>query len=109
VQKIIDTLPKDLDDAYLNILRELDERTPDIKTIVQMAVHWLSGALRSMTISQVIDAVRIELGHNPPLSLNDNLTIVCEEDMLYVCGNLVQLDKRTRDLGLSHSTVRVSV
>ncbi|KAF9224833.1 hypothetical protein BS17DRAFT_879644 [Gyrodon lividus] len=80
VHTIIRDLPKDLDAVYENILHEV--------------------------LSQVREAVKIELGHTAPIHLNDNLTIVSEEDMMYVCGNLVKLDNYTRVLGFGHPTVR---
>ncbi|KAF9219531.1 hypothetical protein BS17DRAFT_789189 [Gyrodon lividus] len=106
VHSMVNDLPKELDCIYDNILREVDKRSTDARTIVQMAVRWLGGTLRPMSISQVIDAVKIELGHTAPIHLNDNLTIVSEGDLLMICGDLVRLDERTAGMGLGHSTVR---
>ncbi|KIJ16375.1 hypothetical protein PAXINDRAFT_168510 [Paxillus involutus ATCC 200175] len=99
-------LPKDLDTVYEDILHEVHDRTTDVKTIVQMAVRWLGGTLRPLTLSQLAEAVKIELGHTTPIHLNDNLAIVSEGDMTYICGNLVKYDQRTRFIGLGNSTVR---
>jgi hypothetical protein len=106
VHEMVAALPEHLDSLYNNILRGVHKRSTDAKTIVQMAVRWLGGTLRPMSMSQIIEAVKIELGAT---ILNDDLTIVSEGDMLMICGDLVRLNERTASFGLAHSTVRVSV
>jgi len=98
--------PTDLETIHYNLLRRVNERSEDVQLIVSMAVRWLGGALRPLSLSQIIEAVQIELGHTPPLRLNDDLTVVTSEDMLMLCGNLVKIDDRTARLGLGHPTVR---
>ncbi|KAH0831130.1 hypothetical protein J3R83DRAFT_13697 [Lanmaoa asiatica] len=84
----------------------VNERSEDVQLIVSMAIRWLGGALRPLSLSQIIEAVQIELGLTPPLRLNDDLTVVTPEDMLMFCGNLVKIDDRMARLGLGHPTVR---
>lgn len=100
--------PTDLETVHHDLLRRVNERSEDVQLIVSMAIQWLGGALRPLSLSQIIEAVQIELGHTPPLfRLNDDLTVVTPDDMLMLCGNLVKIDDRTARLGLGHSTVRV--
>lgn len=101
--------PRDLEIVHYDLLRRVNERSEDVQLIVSMAVRWLGGALRPLSLSQIIEAVQIELGHTPPLRLNDDLTVVTPEDMLMLCGNLVKIDDRMTRLGLGHPTVRVRV
>ena len=108
VNVMIREAPTDLETIHYNLLRRVNERSEDVQLIVSMAIRWLGGALRPLSLSQIIEAVQIELGHTPPLSLNDDLTVVTPEDMLMLCGNLVKIDDRTARLGLGHPTVRVS-
>lgn len=101
--------PKNLDTVHYNLLRRVDERGEDVRLIVSRAVRWLGGALRPMSLSQIIEAVQIELGRTPPLSLNDDLSVVTPDDMLMLCGDLIKMDERTARLGLGHPTVRVRI
>jgi hypothetical protein len=101
--------PEDLETIHYNLLNRVNERGEDVRLIVSMAIRWLGGALRPLSLSQIIEAVQIELGHTPPLRLNDDLTVVTPEDMLMLCGNLIKIDDRTARLGLGHPTVRVRV
>lgn len=107
VNIMIREAPTDLQVIHRNLLSRVNERSEDVQLIVSMAVRWLGGALRPLTLSQIIEAVQIELGHTPPLCLNDGLTVVTPEDMLMLCGNLIKIDDRTARLGLGHPTVRV--
>ncbi|KAF8557508.1 hypothetical protein OG21DRAFT_1505234 [Imleria badia] len=106
VNVMIREAPTDLETIHYNLLRRVNERSEDVQLIVSMAIRWLGGALRSLSLSQIIEAVQIELGHTPPLRLNDDLTVVTPDDMLMLCGNLVKIDDRTARLGLGHPTVR---
>lgn len=101
--------PRDLETMHYNLLSRVNERSDDVQLIVSMAIRWLGGALRPLSLSQIIEAVQIELGHTPPLRLNDDFTVVTPEDMLMLCGNLVKIDDRLSRLGLGHPTVRVRV
>ncbi|KAF8128750.1 hypothetical protein EV363DRAFT_1340503 [Boletus edulis] len=106
VNIMIREAPTDLETIHYNLLRRVNERSEDVQLIVSMAIRWLGGALRPLSLSQIIEVVQIELGHTPPLRLNDDLTVVTPEDMLMLCGNLVKIDDRTARLGLGHPTVR---
>ncbi|KAG8216011.1 hypothetical protein J3R82DRAFT_8004 [Butyriboletus roseoflavus] len=106
VNDMIRDVPRDLETIHYNLLNRVNERSEDVQLIVSMAIRWLGGALRPLTLSQIIEAVQIELGHTPPLCLNDDWTVVTPEDMLMLCGNLVKIDDRLARLGLGHPTVR---
>lgn len=109
VNTMIREAPRDLETVHYNLLRRVNERSEDVQLIVLMAVRWLGGVLRPLSLSQIIEAVQIELGHTPPLRLNDGFTVLTPEDMLMLCGNLVKIDDRMARLGLGHPTMRVSV
>ncbi|KAH7882982.1 hypothetical protein F5I97DRAFT_161722 [Phlebopus sp. FC_14] len=99
---IIENLPLDLDRTYDNILFGVNEMSKNVRTIVQLTLRWLGGALRPLTISQVIEATQIEIDKSV---LNHNLTVVSEEDLLFLCGDLIRLDDQTTGIGLAHRTV----
>ncbi|KAG9313778.1 hypothetical protein JVU11DRAFT_6138 [Chiua virens] len=109
VNEMLEEAPKDLETVHYNILRRVNERSEDVQLIVSMATRWLGGALRPLSLSQIIEAVQIELGHTPPLRLNDDLSVVTQNDMLMLCGNLIKIDDRLARLGLGHQTLRVKV
>lgn len=109
VNTTIDEAPRDLDTIHYNLLRRANERSDDVRLIVSRAIEWLGGALRPISLSQLIEAVQIEIGYALPIRVNDNLSVVTPDDMLMLCGNLIKIDDRMARMGLGHPTVRVRV
>ncbi|KAG1723030.1 ankyrin repeat-containing domain protein [Suillus paluster] len=96
-------LPKGLYETYDRILLEIQEAGPDRSSIVERTLMWLVAALEPLHLSQLAEALSIEIGST---TLNQELSVMCPTDLLEICSSLVSFDKRTGVVTLSHYSVR---
>jgi hypothetical protein len=104
VSDSLKSLPKGLYETYDRILQEIEEAGPDRRSIVERTLMWLVGALEPLTLSQLVEALSIEIGST---ALNKRLSVMSPTDLLEICSSLVNFDQRTNIVTLSHYTVRV--
>jgi hypothetical protein len=67
---------------------------------------WLVTSLAPLTLSHLVEALKIEYGKS---MLNDDLSVMHDADILEICGSLVNFDKETGLVALSHYSVQVSL
>lgn len=67
---------------------------------------WLVTSLAPLTLPQLVEALKIEYGK---LTLNDDLSVMHDADLLEICGSLVNFDEKTGLVALSHYSVQVSL
>ncbi|KAG1858862.1 hypothetical protein F4604DRAFT_1930917 [Suillus subluteus] len=106
VQGISDSLkslPKGLYETYDKILQEIEEAGPDRRSIVERTLMWLVAALEPLKLSQLVEALSIEIGST---TLNQKLSVMSPTDLLEICSSLVSFDERTDIVTLSHYSVR---
>ena len=105
VQNIIRNLPTDLPGTYDAILEHVDKMTEDVRLILQRTLRWLGGSLRPMTIAQAMECPTVDVTKH---RLDDNISVVSDEDFFLVCGALVVYDEPTKRVALGNRTVLVS-
>ncbi|KAG0706479.1 ankyrin repeat-containing domain protein [Suillus ampliporus] len=103
ISESLKKLPKGLYETYDRILVEIEEAGPDHSSIAGRTLMWLVAAVEPLSLSQLTEALRIEIGST---KLKQGLSVMRPTDLLEICSSLVSLDKRTDVVTLSHYTVR---
>ncbi|KAI5778710.1 hypothetical protein EDC01DRAFT_634495 [Geopyxis carbonaria] len=102
VRKKLRGLPKNLNQTYDHILRQLVERYPSEKILVRRILKWIISAKRLMTIPEIAEAISINPTKDTKLRKD---AIVYSDFVRNACSSLVSVDPAGR-LMLSHYTVR---
>lgn len=100
IKTALKSLPPTLDKTYERILCAILEEDRDLAIRV---LRWLLFSRRPMTLVEVVEGISVEVGHesmDPDAKLNE------PEDILDICGGLIDLDEGNRTLGLAHFTVK---
>ena len=95
ISDILDSVPQQLDDLYGRIIRQL-MTSPREKRLIPAIFRWVICACRPLTVDELKDALRLELGEVLPQ---------LEKTVSSICGNLVYLDQQMR-VWPAHQTVR---
>ncbi|KAH7910719.1 hypothetical protein BJ138DRAFT_1113828 [Hygrophoropsis aurantiaca] len=103
IRDALSNLPRGLYETYDRILLSIEERGPEDSRIAQQSLMWLIGALTPLTLSQLAEALKIEC--DDPC-LNDELGVINPDDILDVCGSLVDYNPETGITVLSHYSVQ---
>jgi hypothetical protein len=104
IRKVLDTLPIGLFETYERILMAIEEKEFD-GAVASRALMWLVAALEPLTLSQLGEALIIELGRVMP---NNDIALMRGVDILDICGSLVSFDERSGYVLLSHFSVKAS-
>lgn len=94
------SLPPTLEQSYERILCNILE---DDKILAIRVFQWLLYSQRPMKVREVADAIATETGDkcmDPDSKLNE------PEDIIHICGSLVDLNRWNMTLGLAHFTVK---
>lgn len=100
IKTALKSLPPTLDKTYERILCAIPEEDRDLAIRV---LRWLLFSRRPMTLIEVVDGIAVDIGHgsiDPDNKLNE------PEDILDICGGLIDLDEEKATLGLAHFTVK---
>ncbi|KIJ08962.1 hypothetical protein PAXINDRAFT_172692, partial [Paxillus involutus ATCC 200175] len=97
------SLPSGLDETYERILRTID-RHESQRTLVKRALVWLVAALRPLRLSDIMEALKIDLERR---ILDDDIVPTHEIVLLDACGSLVTHNIKTDIVSLSHFSVKV--
>ncbi|PGG95177.1 hypothetical protein AJ80_10005, partial [Polytolypa hystricis UAMH7299] len=93
VRNALNTLPKDLDDTYERILLNIPENgRQDVLTILK----WLAFSTCPVSVSEVAEALTIDLGHQPPL-FDSTRRYFDPRDILELCSSLVTVSRKESD------------
>ena len=104
VRKALDSLPKGLNETYERILLTIDTETSAGK-LTQQALVWLVAALRPLRLSEIMEALSINLQRR---TLDSDIGPMHSGALLDACGTLVTYTERTGIIILSHSSVKVN-
>ena len=97
----LDQLPPDLFATYERILDRIMARSDDVQKIVERTLRWTLGAVRRLTIPQLVEAITIEEDEN----CLDEYAQVEEEDILRFCTCLIRKTADADCVELAHFTV----
>ena len=101
IRHTLNSLPADLGETYKRILLAVN---PVNYPIARRALMWLVTALAPLTLSQLVEALKTE---HDKFTLNDDLSVIDDTDIVKICGSLVTFDEKTGIISLSHFTVKV--
>ena len=105
VRKALDSLPKGLNETYERILLAIDTGT-SAGGLTKQALVWLVAALRPLRLSEIMEALSINLETR---TLDSDIGPMHSGALLDACGSLVTYTERTGIIILSHSSVKVKV
>lgn len=95
IQEVLDSIPSEMDSLYTRILQNM-AIVPRNKTLAQAILRWTVCAVRPLTVAELKEAIRLDLGEVVPR---------LERTVESVCGHLIHVDGRSR-VQLAHETVR---
>jgi len=95
IHEILQSVPREMDELYTRILRNLMS-TPSNTEIVTTILRWVICASRPLTVKELKEALRLDIGEVLPL---------LEKTASSICGNLVYVDSQ-RKVRPAHQTVR---
>ena len=94
-------LPPDLFRAYERILLAVDKESQELAL---GALTWLVTTTRPMLLTELVEALAILEGER---DLDLDLTVSEGRDLVKICGSLVEHNKVSGTIQLSHATVKV--
>ncbi|KAI5841635.1 hypothetical protein BZA05DRAFT_380346 [Tricharina praecox] len=100
IKKALTSLPSGLNETYERIVGGISD---DDKDLALRILRWLTCSLRPLSVSELVEGIAIELGDtelDPETFLND------PEDVIEICGSLVQLDINADTVTLGHFSVK---
>ena len=100
----MENLPKGLYETYERILSLIDAQGPDVVRVAQTSLRWLAAALRPLTLTELNNALTIEMGSS---TLNPDLAVFIETAIVEICSSLVDYNESSGVVSLSHFTVQV--
>ncbi|KAF9233917.1 ankyrin repeat-containing domain protein [Melanogaster broomeanus] len=104
IRTVLDTLPTGLFETYERILSAIEEKEFD-GAVASRALMWLVAALEPLTLSQLGEALKLELGRP---TLNNDIAPMHDIDILDICGSLLSYDEKSGIVFLSHYSVQAS-
>ncbi|KAG2748818.1 ankyrin [Suillus brevipes Sb2] len=109
VQGISDSLkslPKGLYETYDRILQTVEEAGPDRRSIVERTLMWLVASLEPLNLSQLVEALSIEIGST---TLNQKLSVITPTDLLEICSFLCAGKVKTHRSIVIYSKMRTDI
>ncbi|KAL8647803.1 MAG: hypothetical protein Q9226_006278, partial [Calogaya cf. arnoldii] len=95
IQEVLDSVPSEMDSLYTRILDTM-AMIPRNRKLAQAILRWTVCAVRSLTLEELKEAIRLDLGEVVPR---------LERTVESVCGHLVHVDRNSR-VQIIHQTVR---
>ncbi|KIK97499.1 hypothetical protein PAXRUDRAFT_136196 [Paxillus rubicundulus Ve08.2h10] len=102
IRRTLKSLPSGLDETYERILLKIDEDKFQGQ-LVRCALVWVVAALCLLHLSDIIEALKIDLEKR---TLNDDIGPMNETILLDTCGSLVMYHGETGIVALSHFSVK---
>jgi ankyrin repeat protein len=100
IKRSLTELPPGLNDVYDRILEKISRAD---KGLAMRVFHWLACAYRPLLIHEMVEGLGIEWGStclDPDALLNN------PEDLIEICGSLVEINRDTGTISLAHFTVK---
>lgn len=95
ISEILESVPKEIDDLYTRILGKLMSSARATQ-LVTTTLRWVVCASRPLTVDEMKDVLRLEIGEVLPQ---------LEKTATSICGNLIYVDYQLK-IRLAHHTVR---
>lgn len=105
VRNALETLPEGLDETYERILLAIDMETL-AGQLAQRALVWLVAAVRKLQLSELMEALSINLRTR---TLDSDFGPMHSGALLDACGSLVTYTEKTEIIILAHSSVKVNL
>ncbi|KAF9233918.1 ankyrin repeat-containing domain protein [Melanogaster broomeanus] len=105
IRTVLDTLPTGLFETYERILSTIEEKEFD-GAVASRTLMWLVVALEPLTLSQLGEALKLELGCP---TLNNDIAPMHDIDIMDICGSLLSYDEKSGIVVLSHYSVKASI
>ena len=105
VRNALQSLPKGLDETYERILLAIDTECP-AGQLAQRVLVWLVGTLRPLRLSELMEALSINLQTR---TLESDMGPMHSGALLDACGSLVTYTEKTGIIILAHSSVKVNL
>lgn len=103
VRKALENLPKGLEETYKQILLAIDKEKQEAE-VARRALTWLIAAFSPLRLSQIVEALSIDLNQR---ILNPDLAPLHGSALLDALSSLVTHDEETDIVILSHFSVHV--
>lgn len=100
IKAALRSLPRTLEQFYERILCNISEED---RILAIRIFQWLLCSQRPMKVWELVDAIAVDIGAesmDPDSKLNE------PEDIIHICGGLVDLNRWNMTLGLAHFTVK---
>lgn len=104
IRRLLESLPKGLEETYRRILIAIDRDLSDAR-LVRRVLVWLVTALRPMRMRELLEGLMIDRVRR---ALDPRFGVIKGTDLLEVCRSLVVHHKETDIITLSHMSVKVS-
>ena len=88
LRKALASLPKTLDETYIQILSNIDE---EHRGYASKILHWLAYSARPLELQEVAEVIAIDSQESPRFDPEDRL--VEPRDILKICSSLVSLEE----------------
>jgi ankyrin repeat protein len=85
IEQALDKLPKDLDETYARIMRDIEKKTPHMADLAHRALMWILYAARPLRTIELQHALATDCAYQAKANLDLNPV----EVILEACGNLV--------------------
>lgn len=105
-KNILANLPKRLNSVYERILRSIEDGGEESAEIARRTLLWLVSATRPLTLSELREAIAIDTAIS---TLSNDLLVFNEDVILEICGSLVNYDRESQIVTLSHYSVKVNL
>ena len=94
----LNQLPKNLEDAYAEVMRRIGEKARSERSIAHETLFWVSHCRRPLTVVELQCALGLELGD----TTYDPDNIVLESDILDACEALITVQRESNIVRLVH-------
>ncbi|KAI5841639.1 hypothetical protein BZA05DRAFT_380351 [Tricharina praecox] len=100
IKQALNSLPPGLNETYDRILARILDTD---RAIAMRIFNWLTCSQRPLLVAEVVEAISIELGSR---SLDRDTLLNDPEDLLDVCGSLLEIDHDAGTVVLGHFSVK---
>ena len=103
--RALDSVPRNWDAAYTDVIRRIDEsERTDEREIAMLTFSWLLRAQRTLTMDELLQAVAVDEGADD--SEFDTTMLYTPNDIIECCKSLVVYDKISGSIRFTHFTVQ---
>lgn len=102
IRATLSGLPTNMNMFYARNLKKIN--TPEASRLAVHTFMWLSTSRRALTLGEVVESLAVK---PDTANLPKQRPLLVATDLVKICGSLVNHDKRTNILSLSHYSVKV--